>query len=285
MNRPRFITYLKMLSINDYIDSFYNHKNGDTLKYPEYILTEIHGEIRIRNNYEGISKALLKYKCRDRSIIASIYMDFCIDEVAIDTLVMNGGNPSCYTDEIDMSNNEIDTCRTIIRRLFHGAKDLPEIVLNDVFMYKNRFLSSPRFKFNLMNSKRPIKYSRIEREKLKYFLEYYPNRFSNYSVENMDIYDDDNYPITTYPPRNSYLTFQRDRCTGIIYVVGDTPITLDEWVRFEIMFGKYYRTREIIIYSLCRSESISPKISIKYPLRNMMHNLGYDLAKKVIEYL
>jgi len=278
-------TVLKMLSINDYIGSFHNHKNGDTLKYPEYILTKIYGELRVRNNEKGISDALLKYDKNDRCKVASIYMDFCIDEVAIDTLVYHGGNPSCYTDDIDVINNEIDTCRTIIRRLFHGARYLPEIVLEDVMMYRNRFLSSPRFKFNLMDSKRPIKYSRIEKEKLKYFLEYYPEMFTRELVGNMDIYDDENYCIMKYPPKNAYFIFQRNKCTGSVYIREDKTFNISEWVQFEINFGKYYRTRDIIIHSLCRSDSIPPRFTRKYPLRNIMYNLGYDLAKKVIEYI
>jgi len=280
---PEFVPMV--ISLDEDLTGLYNHKNGDSLEYPQYIFSKIYSQIRSRNNKRGIIHTMNKYESKYRAKIASVYMDYCIDEESIDTLVYFGGDPGHYTDDIDICNNDIDMCRTIIRRLFHGARCLPDRVLSDVFIHKNRFLVSPTSKYQCKQSRRSIKYSRMENSKLDFWLYTFPDTFTEQCTNDMEYYSTEE-DMLKYPSNNMYYIFNNGKVVRHIYIYGD-GLSQDDWVKFELAFGKYCRTKDVIVSVLCRGMNSPkiPRISEKYPVRNLMHRVGYDLVRNIIQYI
>lgn len=207
-----------------------------------------------------------KYKEEFRPLISSIYMDTCIDEEAIDTLVSYKGNPSHYTCDIDTLNDINDLCRNIIRRLYHGARDLPYIILDVVFRNKNKFMSSPIRMNDLRNMNRNISYYNTENEKIDFWLKYK----SKYFIE---CFEPD---LLFYPPSLAYYIFNKDSCR-VIYTT--KYVDTYKWVNLELEFGRYHRTKDIVV-SIRRS--YNPKDS---KLKKYLCNLGYDLSNNIIEFI
>lgn len=245
------------------------HKVGECI--PEEIINKsLIKSLRKRMNKKNIKYHMNKYKECLRPFIASIYMDTCIDEEGIDTLVSYKGNPSHYTCDIDTSNCINDMCRNIIRRLYHGARDLPYYILDVVFRNKNKFMSSPirTNDFRIMN--RNISYYNTEKEKLYFWLKYRSKYFT-------ECFEPD---LLFYPPELAYYIFNKNSCR-VVYT--SKYVDTYKWIDLELEFGRYHRTKDLVVSVLLRGvNDENPK---GCTLKKNLCNIGYDLSKNIIEFI
>lgn len=240
---------------------------------------KLHRSLRRRSNKWGISQQLKKYGLENIPMIASRYMDYCIDEEGIDTLISFGGDPNFYTCDLFTINNKIDLCRTIIRRLFHGARYLPYNILKYVFDNKDKFMSTLEEETPNIPDRSNLYYE-IECSKLSYFLETFPGIFTKECTNNEEWFTSSS-DLLQYPSTLMYYIFRDNQKYSHIYMF--KCLTIYDWVDLELKFGRHFRRKGIIVSVLIRNSN--NLVSKKTETFDRMSNLGYDLSSHIIGFL
>jgi len=186
--------------------------------------------VQTRNNhYEIIDK--FSGVCQED---ISMYMDYCIDETAIDALVSLGGDPSCFN--MISHFNLIDKYRTFTRRLYHGVSEVPMANLENAYLFLTIYTSGMTNEM-LIDSCRDKKYDTIENEKFKWWEEKYPNIVltkKNNNFEHLEGPHDIIY-IPRFDRKRIRLTHPK--------TIGDEYTMKSIWFHLESEFGEYHREK------------------------------------------
>ena len=208
---------------------------------------ELINTVRIRKNFTNI---VVKFSGVSSHDEISEYMDFCIDEEAIDALVSIGGDTSCFISSRRFVNNYIDRSRTLVRRMYHGAETIPLSFLKDGYASLTSIFTS-RMTVQLVKScSRNPKYGRLENEKFKFWAQNYP-KFVKEKVTmlpNSDgSYTFNNVQFQEGP--HDKISLPRSDCKGIYLIHSSSPdegssmeeTILSDWFYLEVKFGEYHR--------------------------------------------
>jgi len=195
-----------------------NQYNGDK----SYVDQDFVDIVQIRNN----SKEIVDKFSRVSKEKISNYMDYCIDEEAIDALVSLGGDPSCFN--IRSRLNCVDKSRTFVRRLYHGISEVPMDFLEDAYISLTNINTT-------VDSNRNSKYADIENEKFEYWSEKYPN-----TVKKTNEYGKFKYSVDPHDIISIDRNVKRI-CLIHPKTVDDGGIMKSIWFHLEIEFGEYHR--------------------------------------------
>lgn len=205
---------------------------------PEQVYTDFAEVVGTRKNTENI---IAKFSGKSKEFVSK-YMDFCVDEEAIDALVGLGGDPSCFNGRSHL--NYIDRSRTFVRRLYHGATKIPTIIVMDAYMALTSIFTSRMTVAMVKMSTRNAKYGRVENEKFDYWLENFPGTFK----EHVDIHQ--NQTLGEFSsktrirlPRGGKDKYLYYSCDLVVDGESSLKTELSYWVKYELAFGAYHRAK------------------------------------------
>ena len=185
----------------------------------------------------------------------SLYMDHCIDEEAIDALVSLGGDPSCF--RVWFIYNYIDRSRTLVRRLYHGADNILDIIVEDGYRTLTTIFTTRMTNQMEKNSCRNAKYGRIENEKFEYFLKHFPRKF-NMDGDGRIVERENGLKELVFPTtkENECITLPRSGRKLIYHrISGDREDDVIDWFSCEGAFGEYHRVHKKDIVKKARAEA------------------------------
>lgn len=224
-----------------------------------------------------------KLKIEKEGLDVSQFFDYCIDEEAVDALVVLGGNPSVTKgDFFSGVGPPFRGTRNITRRLYHGASGLNE---KDLKMAKRWTVILLPFGI----SKRRSYYLGVDKKKLEFWLKYKPSLFSEEETQSTPVLGGnavagDGPNMIHYRP----VVELRTGNTLITRIYTTRHMSVSDWVDAERAFGRYHRTANILV-SCIRSEKkyrIQKKAKTQsMELKCFMYRLPLGVAKNVIGFL
>ena len=220
--------------------------------------------VQTRKNSTGIKDAF-----KGKQSESSFYMDMAIDEEAIDSLVQMGGNPS-FGVHTKFNIDTIDLTRTTIRRLYHGAAEIDKRKLLGAYYMKELFYTSTSSVYKTGKAVRRIKYYKTECDKFDFLVHHFPNVFT--------------YEFS----RHAYRFQINNPKWEFKYVYSNSPVLLEDWVKYELAFGRFDRIKHVLINCVRndkRKITRKKRVLDKYQLRDNMHGIGMDMVRNIISYI
>lgn len=269
--------------------------------------------VREINNYSDIRECVeecIKEKCD-----FSLAFDYCVDEVAVDSLVCLGGNPSKTEGVFEKFENIAawQACLNVRRRLYHGA----DLKKEDLEKAKEMgdFLSRANL-FSHRTTPPPARkkyYFDVDVEKLDFWKRFKPSVYTDVSTQEHSVEGGGDSQwismrngVELYT-RPSVHVVKGKKTLRTLYMT--KYLSIDEWEQAEKAFGRYYR-RTVLITLGCRrnakngtwptkpkkkskSEAVSKSVSTvstvsTRELRYMVYSLGlidFALVKLMVEFL